>query len=186
MIVDAEDVCGDDRVAHDAAPRLDVVGVDVGERLEDRQCDEQLADASRVLVLVAVPLGVAGVGEVGEVEQRHPVALHLGSDQPLELGGELRIGRRELEVRLVEEPQVDLLERQELARRALRALGLAELHEALRLEPEDPGALVAVERVGGRPARKAQEPEGEDGGEPDPGATQLHEAASFTRFWGAL
>ena len=40
------------------APRLEVVGVEVGQRLEQRQHHHQLADAADVLLVVAAVLGI--------------------------------------------------------------------------------------------------------------------------------
>jgi hypothetical protein len=114
-------------------------------------------------VLVPVQLAVADVLHVGEVEESHSVGARLGAHQPLYLGGETGVRRGELEVRVIEQAQVHLVQGQQLARRALLALGLAELHQALRLEAKDAGVLVAVQRVGDGRGRQRQGQGGEKG-----------------------
>ena len=148
VVVHAEDVGPDDALAQDADARVDVVRVDVGELLEDGQRHQDLAHAARVLVLPALPLGIARVVPVREIEHRDAVALVVGADQLPELFGQRGIRLRELEVRLLRQAQIHHREGQQLARGALAPLQPALLDHTLMKEPCDAGALVAVQRIG--------------------------------------
>ena len=74
------------RVLQHALARLEVVRVQVGQRLEQRQRHHQLADAADVLPVVGAVLGIARLGGIGQVEHGQAVVVHAAGEH----AGDLR------------------------------------------------------------------------------------------------
>jgi hypothetical protein len=81
----------------------------VGQRLEQRQRDDDLADAARVLFRAAVHLGVEGPRGVGDVEHGDAVGAGVAAEQRADLGAEGAVGRGQLEIRVVDESEPHLV-----------------------------------------------------------------------------
>jgi hypothetical protein len=147
VVVDTELVGDDEALAQHTLARLDVVRIDVGQGLEDGECDQDLAHAARVLALSVVPHRVAGVVAIRKVEQRDAVAIPVLTEQALDGLGQRRIRLRQRQVPAIQQPQVHLRERQKLPGRTLATRQPAFLHPALMHQPRDAGELVPVQGI---------------------------------------
>ena len=115
LVVEFDDVPGrmaqvcrlEHRVARppvlDVAPaRFQIVGVEVGELLEQSENDHQLADAARVLRDGGVVLAIARVVGIAEVEKRHTVERRLIAEKAAQRVAEPRVGLRQIELRSIQ------------------------------------------------------------------------------------
>ena len=150
VVADAEDVRGDHAGAQDVFTRCDVVRVDVGQGLKDRERDHQFADATGVLALMAVPLRVSRVFEIRQIEQCHSIAVGVRPDEFRQPRGQLRVWGWEFHFAMFEEAEIHHRERQEFARGTFFAGGFADLDQPLGLQSADPSILVAIEWIGAR------------------------------------
>ena len=133
--------------------RLDVVGIQVGQRLEQRQRHHQLADAADVLLVVAAVLGIDRLGRVGQVEHRQPGGLRIAAEHGNDPLRERGIGRRQVEG-LADQPGLHLRRVQQRTGRLLDVAHLTLLRQSHALQPADAGRFVAVERIGQRRRRR--------------------------------
>ena len=147
-----EGVRGDDRRAQDAPAGCDVVGVGVGQNLEERERHHQLADAADVLRGVAAVLGIAGGGRVTEIEDSQAVASHRLTEQVGDLPREPGVRGGKIEV-LPDQTQVDVLHGQQRTGRLPDVANGAGLGQPQALESADAGLAVAVERIGAKRRR---------------------------------
>ena len=147
--VGADEAVGHDlRVVEQAAARPDVVGIEVGQRLEPAQQQHDLAHASGLLGPLGVDGGIARAARIAEVQHGDAVVRRVLPEHLLEPSAELGVGRGNREAGVLAQPQLDRVAGQHLAfgeeAGAARALG----RHAVGLEALDAGAGVAVERVG--------------------------------------
>ena len=174
-----ERVGGDHRGAEHPASRLDVVRVGVGQRLEQRESHDDLADTADVLLLVAAMLGVARCRRVGEIQHGDAVAVQAAAEQRGDLRGERGVGRGQVEG-LALEAQVHLAH-PEAGTAGLRHVPDHSLdRQGDAEETADARLRIAVERVGGGGTRR--ETDREAGREqPDAGERRGHRRPT----WGA-
>ncbi|MEJ2299826.1 MAG: hypothetical protein P8X94_15295 [Woeseiaceae bacterium] len=140
-----------DGLAKHAFPRRDV-RPGVGQRLEQAEGCNDLADTADILPVVTTVFGITGVIGVAEIEDGNPVTVGVLAQQLADLPRELGIGRRYFEVLVTGQSQVHRTRRQECPVRRLRPFDLAEVDQAIGLETANAGVVVAVDgiRAGGR------------------------------------
>ncbi len=148
MVPMAEAVGGDDGSLEDLPAFRQVIGPDIRQRLKQGERHDQFADTADVLAMLAAMLGIARVRRVGDIQNRHTVAVGIVSQQFDDVPCEGGIRGRELQVLVVEQAQIHLCRGEQRARGLFGARDGAGVGKAGRLDAPDAGFGVAIEGIG--------------------------------------
>jgi len=147
MIGEDKIIRRDAGVPEQAIARLQVIGMEIGECLEDRERDQQFADAAHVRAIILLMSRVTRMIGLREVEYRHLVTIRPLAEQRDEFAGEYGVGFRDREIRIIPHADIHFRHVQQGPARLTVALQFPGLDAARGLEPADAGGLIAVEGI---------------------------------------
>lgn len=139
------------RLPQHALPGGDVVGVEIGQQLEQGRGHHHLAHAARVEGRFGPVLGIDRPGWIAQVQHRQGIAVRIAPQQPGHLAAEGRIRRGQAHMP-PGQTQVHLVQAQARPRGLHPGARLALLGQAVAFQAADAGIGFAVQRIGGRQA----------------------------------
>lgn len=144
------------RLPQDALPGGDIVGVQIGQQLEQGRGHHHLAHAARVESRFGPVLGIDRPGWIAQVQHRQGIAVRIPPQQLRDLAAEdlIRGGQADMSRR---QPQVHLPQPQPPARRLHRGSDLALQGQAVTFQTADAGMGFAVQRIGAGQAGQEQQ-----------------------------
>lgn len=146
-VVDDEAVRHHLRLPQDALPGGDVVGIEVGQQLEQGRGHHHLAHAARVELGFGPVLGIDRPGWIAQVQHRQGIALRIAPQQLSDLSAEGLVRRGQADMSTAQ-PQVHFVQPQPRPRGLHQCAHLAFQGQAVALQAADAGMGLAIQRIG--------------------------------------